>query len=144
MLFFSDFPKKRKITYAVLAMVLAVTGLWLEGRGNTPRMGLIEVAEVVSCGATAQHSYLTNYNISYCLQNNSSDATVKRLGLRFTATNCIGDQCTELETVERELQLEIGPQATANATENISFERVEKEISDINWSVDVVSVKATR
>ncbi|MEM7358021.1 MAG: hypothetical protein AAF431_02870 [Pseudomonadota bacterium] len=144
MLFFSDFPRKRKIDFTLLALFLVVGGLWLEGRGSTPRMGLIEVEEVVSCGATGERSYLTNFNVDHCLQNNSTSASVKRLGLKFSALACADGECTELESVEKDLQIEIAPQETINNTENIAFNKVPKDAENLSWEVEVVSVKATR
>ena len=99
MLFYSGFSKQRRIIVSVVAMVVGILGLWLEQRGETPRSGRMPVSELVSCGVSGKHSYRTNFDIEFCLENKSERATVKRVGLRFVAKQCIRGECSDVQEI---------------------------------------------
>lgn len=143
LLFISSFAKKKKIIIGLCAVVLLVTGLWYESRGNTPKAGLIEVGEVISCGTSAEFSYRSNYNVNLCLQNNSTTATVKRLELRVSVLSCEDSICQEVDYSDKGVSLEIEPEQRINTTLNLSFARLEKDTPNLKWTVETRSVRAT-
>ena len=143
-LFLSPFSKQRKIVIGVCAACIVAIGLWYEGNGKTPKSGLISVAEIASCGASGEFSYRSNYNVDICLQNNSAVATVQRIGLRVSVLSCENSSCTEVNALDKEISLQIGPQQRVQTKQNISFEKLDGQLPNLTWIVEPTSVKATR
>ncbi|MBT8114325.1 MAG: hypothetical protein KJP04_03035 [Arenicella sp.] len=127
---------------SLLAIALCAAGLWLEQRGETPRAGRMAVAELVECGVNGKHSYRTNFDIQFCLQNNSSQATVKRVALKFVALQCDLGDCREVQAVSKELACDLAPSERITLTENINFKMVDPLDENVVWSVQPTSVKA--
>jgi hypothetical protein len=121
-----------------------VAGVWYESHGKTPREGLIDVTQVADCGTTAEHSYRSNYNITFCLQNNSTSATAKRMQLRFIAEDCSAGACQELDAVIKDYSMEIAPGQNVNRTENMALDQLPRGANNFNWRVEPLKVKATR
>lgn len=142
MLFFSGFSKQRRIVVSVLAIVVSAAGLWLEQRGETPRGGRMLTTELVSCGVSGKHSYRTNFDIEFCLENQSARATVKRVGLKFVAKQCIRGECREVQSISKELSLDLAPAERSTQTENINFSMIDPLDKSVVWSVQTDSVKA--
>lgn len=142
LLFYSNFSKQRRVVISLLAVTACVLGLWLEQRGESPRAGRMAVSELVQCGVTGTHSYRTNFDIKFCLQNNSPAATVKRVALDFTALKCSQGDCREVQVVSRELACDLSPAARISLTENINFKLVDPLDKTIVWKVQPTSVKA--
>jgi len=143
-LFISGWARKKKVIVSLLSFTVLVAGLWWESHGKTPKSGLVELSEVVSCGSSGEHSYRSNYNIQYCLQNNSSSATLRRIGIRVSALECVNGNCKELESVTKELTVAIAPGEQANASVSLPFDDLAEGRQDLSWVVEPVFVRATR
>lgn len=142
MLFFSGFSKQRRVIVSVLAIVVCVAGLWLEQRGETPRSGRMPVSELVDCGVSGKHSYRTNFDIEFCLENQSARATVKHVGLKFMAMQCEHGDCREVQTITKRLTINLAPSQRSTQTENINFSMIDPLDESVVWRVQTDSVKA--
>ena len=145
-LFYSGLRKQQKIIISLTVVLLAGAGAWFEGYGETPRFGLIQPEQVVVCGVSGQHSYRTNYQIQFCLENMADDAIVARLELRFIALDC-GDgdgDCQQVDFVDKQLNIELLPQQKTESTENLAFNKINPDTPTLTWMVDVLGVKATK
>ena len=143
-LFFSPFSKQQKIVIGACAACILAIGLWYESHGKTPKSGLIGVSEIVSCGASGEFSYRSNYNVDICLKNNSAVASVQRIGMRVAVLSCENSNCREVDVVDKEVTLQIGPQQEVQTTQNLSFDKLDPELPNLRWIVDITSVRATR
>ena len=143
-LFFSPFSKQQKIVIGACAACILAIGLWYESHGKTPKSGLIGVSEIVSCGASGGFSYRSNYNVDICLQNNSAVATVQRIGLRVAVLSCENSNCSEMDAVNKEISLQIGPKQRVQTIQNLSFDKLDPETPNLSWIVETTSVRATR
>jgi hypothetical protein len=143
-LFFSPFSKQQKIVISACAGLILAIGLWYESHGKTPKSDLISVSEIVSCGASGEFSYRSNYNVDLCLQNNSVVATVQRIGLRVSVLSCENSNCSEIDAVDKEIRVHIKPQQEVQMTQNLSFDKLDPEIPYLNWMVQITSARATR
>ena len=144
LLFLSKFSKQHKIIYSASAITLLAVGVWFEGYGETPRFGLISNDQIVVCAATAEHSYRSNYNLSFCLQNESGFATAKRVELRFVAQDCNVDPCIELDAAIKQLGIDIAPGQQIQRTENLAFNALERLDLNLSWKIEVLSIKAVK
>lgn len=144
-LFFSSFTKRRKIIITAVAVLMSAVGVWLESNTGMPRGGVIAKTDVASCGVKAAHSYRSNFDLTLCLRNNASDGQVKHVGLLITAQNCTAPgNCVTLETVQREVRVDIAPNSEITVKQNLTFDDVDPAVSDHVWSAQVESVKAVR
>ena len=143
-LYASGFEKPRKIRICIIAVVLCSIGFWFDGYYKRALNSLIEVSEVRVCGVTAEFSYRTNYDVKICLQNDATDAAVSRLKVAVIASNCAEDLCAEVQRVERDTLVNIDPISRVTLEQNLSFDRVNQDQSSIQWSVEVLDIKATR
>ena len=143
-LFASGFNKRLKIILSLSLLVILITGVWYENYGETPRSDLITTEQIVSCGVSAKHSYRSDYKINYCLKNNSKVATTKRLELRFVAYDCLVQPCKEIESVIKEGNFEIAPEQKIKTEVSLAFDSLSLNQDNIEWKVDVVSVKAVK
>ena len=143
-LFFSALRKQQKIIISLAVVLFAVAGAWFEGYGDTPRFGLIEPEQVVVCGVSGHHSYRTNYQIQFCLENQAENAMVERLELRFIALDCSAGECQEIDSVSKQLNIQLSPQQQIEKTTNLAFNKLARESSPQTWLVEVISVKATK
>ena len=143
-LFLSPFSKRQKIVIGACAACVLALGLWYESHGKTPKSGLIKVSEIVSCGASGEYSYRSNYNVDICLQNNSTIATVQRIGLRVSARSCENSNCIELDAVDKEISLQISPQQKVHTIQNLPFDKLDAQTPNLSWIVETTSVRATR
>lgn len=144
-LFFSSFTKRRKIIITVIAVIMSAIGVWLESNTGMPRSGLLSNADVTSCGVTAVHSYRSNYDLTLCLRNSASDGQVKQLGLLITAQSCSApNNCMTLESVYRDVRIDIAPNSEVIVKQNLTFDDVDPALSGQVWSAQVESVKAVR
>lgn len=143
LLFVSSFDRRRKIAISVVVLILAVLAVWFEGRGETPTTGRIQSTDIVVCGVSASHSYRTNFDIEFCLQNNSVEATAKRIRMAFIAERCAtSTECIEVEKVNKEFAIELPPGLSKNQTENLNFKAVDSLDQSLSWRVEVEQVKA--
>jgi len=144
-LFFSGFEKRRKIILAIVAVVLLIAGLILDGWGKNPRSNIVNINELSVCGVTAQHSYRSNFNLEICLQNNSNTGAVKRVALVISAADCsAGELCTELQNVTRDFPIDLASDTKLVVEQNLAFDKVSPDNKTVKWSVQPVSVKAVR
>lgn len=143
-LFYSGLKKQQKIIISLAVFLLAGAGAWFEGYGETPRFGLIMPEQVVVCAVSGQHSYRTNYQIEFCLENQARDASVARLELRFFALLCTAGECFEADSVNKQLNVELLPHQRIEKTANLPFNKIVPEAASLTWKVDVVSVKAIK
>jgi len=142
-LFFSGFEKRRKIIISVVAVILCVAGMGLESFKKKPRSNLVSAAQLVSCGVQAVHSYRSNYDFQICIENTAKVGRIKRVDMTINAQQCVnGTDCELLESVERSLSVDIAPQKSTVLQENLSFKLVDKAAADLQWSIEVLSVKA--
>ncbi|MFT7527685.1 MAG: hypothetical protein ACI9LY_002844 [Arenicella sp.] len=143
-LFFSPFSKQQKIVIGACAACILAMGLWYESHGKTPKSGLIGVSEIVSCGASGEFSYRSNYNVDICLKNKSAVAAVQRIGLRVVAQRCENSNCSEVDAVAKEISLPIGPLQEVQTIQNLSLDKLDPDIPNLSWTVEITSVRATR
>ena len=144
LLFFSSFSKRIRIAASSALIALTLFGLWLDTGGRGISTSRVDVDQVVSCGVTGSYSYRTNYNLELCLQNNSSAASVRRLLLKFDAIDCKNGNCEVLDSVEDTVNLTIEPDSQIKRTENIAFDNVPEQSSDLQFAVSVLQVWASR
>ncbi len=143
-LYASGFEKPRKIRICIIAIVLCSIGFWFDGYYKRELNNLIDVSQVQVCGVTSEFSYRTNYNLKICLQNEATDATVSRLKMVVIASNCAEQLCVEVQRVERDVLINIAPISRTTLEQNLSFDRVNPDQNSIQWSVEVLDIKATR
>ena len=143
LLFFSGFNKQRKILFSAFIVLFAGLGIWYEQSGKTPRANLVETGQVFSCGVSAQHSYRTNYDIEFCLQNNS-DYELARVGLDFMVSKCLNGNCTEVQAVHKEFPVKLLAGQQAKLTENLNFDQVSETDTGLVWTSVTKTVKARR
>ena len=142
-LFLSGFEKRRKIIISVVAVLICAAGMGWESYSKKPRSNLISATELISCGVRAEHSYRSNYDIQICLENTANKGRIKRIDMTIKAEQCIeGTDCKELESVARSLSVDIAPQTSTTLKENLSFKLVNKAVADLQWSIEVLAVKA--
>lgn len=141
-MFFSKFPKQRKIVITLVAIVLAVIGLWFEQKGESLKSDLVQLSDVVDCGATGKHSYRTNFDIEFCLQNNSVNATLKRITIDFKALDCIDGACQDKQTVQKTIRLDLSPGEKETYSENLNFPSVDSDDQNIVWTIIPIAVFA--
>lgn len=143
-LFFSPFSKQQKIVIGACAACILAIGLWYESHGKTPKSGLVGLSEIVSCGASGEFSYRSNYNVDICLQNQSIVAAVQRIGLRVVVQRCENSNCSEVDAVVKEISLPIGPLQEVQTIQNLSFDKLDPDTPNLSWIVEITSVRATR
>jgi hypothetical protein len=142
---FSGASKKNKRIFSGITVLLMLVIVFIESAGTTPRSGVISREQIAVCGATsAEHSYRSNYNVSFCLQNNATQGTVKRLDLRFSALSCATKPCQTLSSATKSMSMEIAPGKQLEQTENLSFDQLSSELENLTWQVEVIDVKATK
>jgi hypothetical protein len=143
-LYASGYEKPRKIRICIIAIVLCLIGFWVDGYYKRELNNLIDVSQVRTCGVTAEFSYRTNYDLKICLQNDATDAAISRLKVVAIASNCAEQPCVEVQRVERGMLVDIAPISAVTLEQNLSFDRVNPDQDSIQWSVEVLEIKATR
>ena len=142
---FSGASKQNKLIFSGIAALLIVVIVLIESAGTTPRSGVISPDQIVACGDTsAERSYRTNYNVSFCLQNNATHGTVKRLELRFSALSCATKPCQTIDSVTKPMSMVIAPGEHLEQIENLAFDQLAAGLEDLIWQVDVLDVKAIK
>jgi len=127
----------------IIALIGLFFGLWFENNSEKPKSNIVNVADLSSCGISASHSYRSNFDFQWCVQNNASMGHVKRLGFSIVASNCgePGD-CNELQRVQRDLSVDLPAGESRQIKQNLSFSDVDVSLSGIQWSVEIHSTKA--
>ena len=143
-LFLSGMSKRLKIILSLSMITILIAGVWYDNYGETPRNGLLATEQIVSCGVTAEHSYRSDYKIRFCLMNKSKVATSKRLELRFVAFDCSSQPCKKIESVIKEVNFEIAPEQQVKSEASLAFDLLLPNQYNIEWKVEVVSVKAVK
>ena len=141
-LLFSGLSKTRKRGCIVALGLFVLAGLWFEGYSKTPRAGRIQDTDIVACGIKAKRSYRDNFDIEYCFKNQSTTAVVKRMNLRFSVMLCKQADCDLKQTVDRDHVVDIDIGETVWMKDNLAFASVRDAQGDLQWKVDVLSVKA--
>lgn len=142
--FFSGFSRKRKIWVVVVAMIFSVFAMWLESSWQQPKKNLVQASDVIDCGTTASHSYRSSFNLLICLRNQAAEGHVKRASFDVIASRCADPQtCVEIQRVARELSIDLPAQGDLKVKQNLSFNLVDPAATDLVWSVEVKSVRAT-
>ena len=142
-LFASSFDKPRKILISVVVALFALAGLWWESASDVPRDGRVVREQIELCGIETKHTYRTNFDIHFCLRNNSETATVKRVAAKFIAQRCQpATSCTQIQSINKAIMLTIQPLAEVSYTENLSFDLVEIGDTSVSWTIEIEEVKA--
>ncbi len=143
-LYGSGFEKPRKIRICVIAVILCAIGIWLDGYDKRNISNLIDLNEVSICGLSAEHSYRSNFDLIACVKNSAAKGTITRLNLRVIATQCVDQQCNELQAVERNILVNIPPNTEVELEQNLSFDKVNPSANNVQWSIDVLETTAHR
>jgi len=143
-LYASGFERTRKIRICIIAIVLCSIGFWFDSYDKRELANLIDVSQVKECGVTAKFSYRTNYDLEICIQNDATNATVSRLKVAAIASNCAAQRCVEIQRVERDMLVNIAPISRTTLKQNLSFDRVKPDQNSIQWSIEVLGIKAIR
>ena len=141
-LFFSNFSKNQKILLTSLAVLLSVLGFWYESSFNKARQGVVTVDQVVQCGISVEHVYRSNFDIALCIRNNSTKGYIKRIELEIYTQQCLQENCIRLESITRDLRLDLRPESEKTLIENLSFKKADKESENINWDFNIKSIHA--
>ena len=143
-LFFSHFSKNQKISIVFFAVMICVSSIWYENASDKPKHNIVLVNDVVNCGVSAIHTYRSNFNISLCVQNQSQQGHIKRIGLDIIAEQCAQlDECIELQRVTRDLSVNVLPSSSRELVENLSFSKVDPGQKNVQWRFETQFVKAT-
>ncbi len=143
-LFASGFDRVRKIVISIAAVVVCAAVLLVDGYAKRESKSLIANADIGICGVAAKHTYRTNFDVSICLENQHSSATLTRIDMRVIASNCNASGCTELERVARDIPMQLGPKAQQNVIQNLSFNDVDPQAENVDWSLEIVTTKGVR
>lgn len=143
-LYASGFEKPRKIRICIIVIVLSAIGFWFDGYYKRELNNLIDISQVRACGVTAKFSYRTNYNLKICVQNDASEATISRLSMAVIASSCDAQSCVEVQRVEKGMPVDIAPLSRIQLKQNLSFNKLSPDQSNIQWSFEVLEVKAHR
>jgi len=144
-LFFSGFSKDRKIVTVVLSIALSLFGFWFESDAGKPKVNIVNVADVKSCGVSAVHSYRSNFDITLCVHNKAAQGHIKRLGFSVIANQCDEfGSCNELQRVRRDLTVDLPVKESQTIKQNLSFSEVNRDLQGIEWSLEIHSVKASQ
>lgn len=143
----SGFERRRKIILSLLLIGVVVGAFLLDGYDKRELTNLVAESQVQSCGVTAKHSYLTNYDLQLCVQNLSEKGSLSRLQMAIVAKKCVRKdepECLELDRVIRDIPVKIPPKSERQLLQNLSFENVDKNDEGVQWSLEILSSKATR
>lgn len=143
----SGFERRRKIVLGVLLICLAVAGFVFEGYDKRELKNLISQSQVQSCGVSAKHSYRTNYDLQLCVQNLADNGSISRLKMAIVAQKCSPNdtqECLQLERVIRDIPVKIAAKSQAHILQNLSFKLVDPADQNVDWSLEIISTKATR
>ena len=141
-LFVSDYDKRKKIIVSVVTLVISILGLWFEQSRQAPKDDLIAIHQINDCGVSGEYSYRTNYNIEFCLANESDRATATRISINFSALNCLAGDCQEIQSVNKEVRLKLEPQQSINLKENLDFDQITDSRGNIIWTTEIIAVEA--
>ena len=140
-----DLDKRRKIIIISTTMVLLITGLIVDSWYKTPRNDVVALAQVVSCGISAQHSYRSNFDFNLCLQNNATAGTIKRISLQITASDCsVNNTCLELQSVIRDISIDLPAGTTLRFKQNLAFDALTEQHRNLSWTLTPLSLKTLR
>jgi len=146
-LFVSGFKKRTKIIISVCVLIFSGVGIWFEQADKGLRDNLIMIHEIVDCGVSAEHSYRTNYDVEFCLQNDSLKAMAKHINIDFIALSCLNGECLEIQNINEDVILSLAAQTSITLTKSLEFDKVPQEFENeatIVWSISVRSVKAIK
>lgn len=143
----SGFERRRKIVLGVLLIGCAIGAFLFEGYDKRELENLVAESDVKSCGMTAKHSYRTNFDLELCVQNLAEKGTISRLKMAVVAQKCSAQnaqECLQLERVIRDIPVKITPKSQVYILQNLSFKHVDPQDNNVDWSLDIISTKATR
>lgn len=143
----SGFERRRKIVLGLLLIGLAIGAFLVDGYDKRELENLVEESQVQSCGIKATHSYRSNYDLELCVQNLAEKGSLSRLKMAIVAQKCSvknEQPCLQLERVIRDIPVKIGPTSQQLILQNLSFKQVDPNDSDVQWSLEILSSKATR
>ena len=143
-LFASGLERRRKIIVSVLAVGFCIVALIFDGYMNRESQSLISNNDIQVCGVSAKHTYRTNFDVTICLHNSHSTATLSRLNMQVIASSCEANACNELQRVTREIPMQLEPSARQNLIQNLSFNAVAPDAQNTDWSLEIVSTKGVR
>lgn len=143
-LYASGFDKARKIRISIAAVLLCAIAFWFDGYDKRDVDNLVELTQVSSCGLNAEFSYRSNFDFTICVENKADKGTLSRLHLALIAQDCNQQACTELQRVERNILVDIAPASRVQLAENLSFDKVDPELSSLSWEIEILAVKAHR
>lgn len=143
-LFASGFERRRKIVVSVIAVLACLATLVFDGYTKRESNSLIANSDIHTCGISAQHTYRTNFDVTICLVNKHPSATLSRLEMQVIASSCEASNCTEVQRVTRDIPMQLGASARQNLIQNLSFDAVNSDAQNINWSVEIITTKGLR
>jgi len=146
-LFVSNFKKSIKIILTICVLVIFGVGIWVEQADKVLKSNIIDATEIIDCGVSAKHSYRTNYDVDFCLRNDSLIGVAKQINLDFIALRCVNGECSEIQKVNQDVLLSLEAKSSDWLTENVDFDKVSQVPENgatLLWSIDVQSVKAIK
>ena len=143
-LFASGLERRLKIIVSVLALAFCLVVLLFNGYMNRESNSLIANEDINLCGVSAKHSYRTNFDVTICVENKHSSATLSRLTMQVVASVCDKTTCIEKQRVTRDILMNLGPSAKQNLIQNLSFDAIDSGATNLDWSVEVVATKGLR
>ncbi len=147
-LFFSDFEKRKRLVFACALFFVSVFAMWFDSYLSNPRSDKIALDSVAVCGLDVAYSYRTNYEVKLCVENQASDATLRRVAFEVSAQVCDEtDECASLQTVSKSRSVSVQPGANVTLIDSMAFDMVVEYSlplgSRIDWKVDIVGVKGS-
>lgn len=143
----SGFDRRRKIVFGLLLIASAIGLFLFEGYDKRELTNLISENQVQSCGVSAEHSYRTNFDLQLCIQNLAETGTISRLKMAIVAQTCSANEvstCLQLERVIRDIPVKISAKSQSLILQNLSFRQVDPNDLSVQWSLEILSTKATR
>ncbi len=141
-LFFSKLSALPRRIIAVVILIVFIAAVWFDDHRKRPKVGLIKTAEVVSCGISTTSVYRSTYDLQLCFANTAPQGTVKRLRFAVLANECSSGSCDLIQRVEREMPFVIEAGSQTSLLESLRFDNITDTNTAIQWSAEVLEVKA--
>ena len=143
-LFFPGMSKKTRLITIGAIVIAFFVGLFFEKKDDFQSAHLVSAGKVDVCDLEVKHSYRTNYDVHFCLQNRIENITVKRVALTLKANNCQTQPCTDLQTVHKEIPVTLPFDKAVRLRENMQLDKVGNDHDHIQWQLEVTPLVASR
>lgn len=144
LLFFSSLRKRVRILISGILLALVVAVLFFENDANTAKTSKTQLSNIVSCGTKATQTYRSNFDVVHCIRNNSKKATVRRLLLTTQVVVCPAGECTEIDSQEKTISVDIAPQSEQEIVTNLAFDEAaalsEEHQKALVWTTEITQV----